>query len=80
MQRKKNHSNPPGQADKSSPPPKMGRGIEGVKTSGTPRGALSRRGHSGRGQSRGTPSNRQVVAPQVICGYCSKPKPAENEC
>mgnify|MGYP004708739685 CR=1 FL=1 len=48
-------SNPPEQTDKSAPPPKMGRGIEGVKTSGAPRGTLSRGIHSGRGQSRRTP-------------------------
>ena len=73
-------SNPSRQADKSAPPPEMGKGIGGVKASGTPRGAIPRGGHSGRGQLRGIPSSGQAVAPQIVCGYCCKSNHTKNEC
>ena len=73
-------SNPPGQVDKSAPPPKIGKGAGGIKIFGTPRGVPMRGIHSGRGQSRETPQSDQTVAPQVVCGYYGKQNHTENEC
>ena len=56
-------SNPSGQADKSAPPFKKGKGTGGVEISSTPKGTQSRGDRNGRGQSRGTPPSGQSVAP-----------------
>ncbi|XP_027174486.1 uncharacterized protein LOC113774121 [Coffea eugenioides] len=69
-----------GQASKSAPPPKMGRGTGGVRTAGAPRGALSKGGRSGQGQAREVPSSGPAVISQISCGYCGKPNHSENDC
>ncbi|XP_027171662.1 uncharacterized protein LOC113771260 [Coffea eugenioides] len=69
-----------GQASKSAPPPKMGRGTGEIRTAGAPREALSSGGRNGQGQARGTPSGGQGVTSQVSCGYCGKSNHAENDC
>nr|XP_027077740.1 uncharacterized protein LOC113701339 [Coffea arabica] len=73
-------SNPSGQADKSAPPFKKGKGTGGVEISNMPKGTQSRGDRNGRGQSRGTPPSGQSVAPQVVCGYCGKLNHTENDC
>ncbi|XP_027168564.1 uncharacterized protein LOC113768415 [Coffea eugenioides] len=73
-------SHPLGQADKGVPPSKKEKGMGGVEILSTPKGTQNRGGHNGRDQSRGTPPSSQAVAPQFICGYCSKPNHTENEC
>ena len=69
-----------GQASKSVPPSKMGRGTGGVRTAGASREALSRGSRSEPVQAKGVPSSSPVVTPQVNCGYCGKPNHLENDC
>ena len=69
-----------GQASKSAPLSKMGRGMRGIRTAGASRGALSRGGRGGPIQSRGVPSSGPAVTPQVNCGYCGKSNHSENDC
>ncbi|XP_027174600.1 uncharacterized protein LOC113774243 [Coffea eugenioides] len=73
-------SNHSGQADKSAPPFKKGKGMGGVEISNMQKGTQSRVDRNGRGQSRGTPPSGQSVAPQVVCGYCGKLNHTENDC
>nr|XP_027122160.1 uncharacterized protein LOC113739113 [Coffea arabica] len=67
------------QADKGAPPFKKGKGTGGVEISITPKGTQSRGDRNGRDQSRGTPPSGQSVAPQVVCGYCSKFNHTESD-
>nr|XP_027071980.1 aspartic proteinase nepenthesin-2-like [Coffea arabica] len=73
-------SNHSGQADKSAPPFKKGKGMGGVEITNMQKGTQSRVDRNGRGQSRGTPPSGQSVAPQVVCGYCGKLNHTENDC
>ena len=65
---KKRHfsSHTSGQASKSTPPSKMGRGMGGVRTAGVSRGALSRGGRSGPVQARGVPSSGPTVHLKLV--------------
>ena len=79
-----------GPVDMNGPPPKFGRGMNGVNTPGAPRGtmtrgvtlrgAFSRGSSSGRGQSRNVPQGSQASTPSMYCNYCGKTNHTEDRC
>ena len=69
-----------GRGDQNVPPPKFGRGIGGVRISGTPRGTPSRGAQSGRGQQRTISKGGPAPAPCASCGYYGKTNHTEDTC
>ena len=52
---------------------KFGREIDGIRLSGTPRGALSREGQGERGQHRDARQESSASTSCIFYGYCGKP-------
>ncbi|XP_071923195.1 uncharacterized protein [Coffea arabica] len=68
------------QGDQGMPPPKVGRGVGGVRISGTFKGVTPRGAPSGRGQLRGGSQGDQTSILHLFYGYCGKTNHTEDNC